>query len=177
ADQDFKAEEVGLSTGLVALRQNQVDAVIQVIGVPADSIRDALAEMPLRLLPLDEKAIVALVGRKAGYFRASIAPGTYPGLSAPVRTIATAAVLVTGPDLSDAEVADLTRLVYRNGRDLVARGSAQGGQIAVATARQGLMIPQHLAAARALDAMGPARTAPGSARPARPPAASGTQVR
>ncbi|SPD68538.1 putative uncharacterized transporter, periplasmic component TRAP type domain (plasmid) [Cupriavidus taiwanensis] len=176
-DKDFKAEEVGLGTGLVALRQNQVDAVIQVIGVPADSIRDALAEMPLRLLPLDEKAIVALVGRKAGYFRASIAPGTYPGLSAPVRTIATAAVLVTGPDLSDNEVADLTRLVYRNGRDLVARGSAQGGQISVATARQGLMIPQHLAAAKTLDAMGAAGRAPAPARPASTPAASATQAR
>ncbi len=148
-DKDYKAEEVGLGTGLVALRQNQVDAVIQVIGVPADSIRDALGEMPLRLLPLDERAITTMVGQKAGYFRATIAPGTYPGLHAPVRTIATAAILVTGPDLSDTEVAELTRLVYRHGRDFVARGSAQGAQIAVATARAGLMIPQHLAAASA----------------------------
>jgi TRAP transporter TAXI family solute receptor len=173
-DKDFKAEEVGLGTGLVALRQNQVDAVIQVIGVPADSIRDALGEMPLRLLPLDERVITAMVGQKAGYFRATIAPGTYPGLHTPVRTIATAAILVTGPDLSDTEVAELTRLVYRHGRDFVARGSAQGAQIAVATAREGLMIPQHLAAAKALDALATPGGTP--AKPVETPAASGTRA-
>jgi TRAP transporter TAXI family solute receptor len=187
-DKDFKAEEVGLSTGLVALRQNQVDAVIQVIGVPADSIRDALGEMPLRLLPLDERVITAMVGQKAGYFSATIAPGTYPGLHTPVRTIATAAILVTGPDLSDTEVAELTRLVYRHGRDFVARGSAQGAQIAVATAREGLMIPQHLAAAKALDALAtpggtpakpsgtPAKPIETPAKPVETPAASGTRA-
>ncbi len=183
-ENDFKVEEVGLGAALVALRQNQVDAVMQVIGVPSDSIRDALSELPLRLLPLDERAIAAMIGQKAGYFRASIAPGTYPGLREPVRTIATAAILVTGPDLSDTEVADLTRLVYRHGRDLVARGSAQGGQINVATAREGLVIPQHLAAAKVLDGLaagtaatpgqrsgGPSTQAPASA-PASAPAAT-----
>ncbi|WP_354686831.1 TAXI family TRAP transporter solute-binding subunit [Cupriavidus necator] len=172
-DKDFKAEEVGLGPALVALRQNQVDAVMQVIGVPSDSIRDAIGQMPLRLLPLDERAIAAMIGQKAGYFRATITPGTYPGLLEPVRTIATAAILVTGPDMSDTEVAELTRLVYAHGRDFVARGSAQGGQISVATARQGLVIPQHLAAARVLDGMVPGGGARAPARvPAAPPAAA-----
>ncbi|AGW94734.1 MULTISPECIES: TAXI family TRAP transporter solute-binding subunit [Cupriavidus] len=175
-DKDFKAEEVGLGPALVALRQNQVDAVMQVIGVPSDSIREAIGEMPLRLLPLDERAIAAMVAQKAGYFRATIAPGTYPGLHEPVRSLATAAILVTGPDLSDTEVAELTRLVYAHGRDFVARGSAQGGQISVATSREGLVIPQHLAAAKVLDGM--ARG--GAAAPATPPApppASGARAR
>ncbi|WP_454737530.1 TAXI family TRAP transporter solute-binding subunit [Cupriavidus necator] len=171
-EKDFKAEEVGLGPALVALRQNQVDAVMQVIGVPSDSIRDAIGQMPLRLLPLDERAIASMVAQKAGHFRATIAPGAYPGLLEPVRTIATAAILVTGPDLSDTEVAELTRLVYAHGRDFVARGSAQGGQISAATAREGLVIPQHLAAAKVLDAMAPG----GGAAPARPRAAPGASA-
>ena len=56
-----KPVELALNDALVALRQKEVDAVIQVIGVPADSVRDALAQIPLRLVPLSERAVGAMV--------------------------------------------------------------------------------------------------------------------
>lgn len=48
---DIKPLELGLGDALVALREKEADAVIQVIGVPADAIRDALIEVPLALRP------------------------------------------------------------------------------------------------------------------------------
>jgi hypothetical protein len=47
-------------------------------------------------------------------------------------------------------VGALTSFVFRKGRDFAARGSAQGLQVSAATARQGLTVPLHIAAARAL---------------------------
>jgi TRAP transporter TAXI family solute receptor len=145
--------EVPLGEALVGLRQKQVDAVIQIIGVPADSIRDAMDEVALRLLPLEAKAVASLAGAKAGYFAFTISRGSYATQKEPVRTIATAALMLAGGDLSETEVGAITRFVYEKGRDAAARGSAQGTQVSAATARQGLSVPIHTAAAKAIDGL------------------------
>ena len=142
-----------LNDALVALREKQADAVIQVIGVPADSVRDALAAVPLRLLPLSDRAVAALIAANAGYFAYRIPQGAYANQKHDVRTVATAALLLAGGDLSDTEIATVTRFVFERGRDFAARGSAQGTQVSAATARQGLSIPQHTAAVKALEAL------------------------
>jgi len=156
---DIKPFELALGDALVALGRKEVDAVIQVIGVPADAIRDALAELQLRFVPLAERAVTALVAAQAGYFAFTIPPGAYPTQAQGVRTVATAALLLAGTDLSESEVGGLTRLVFAKGRDFAARGSAQGTQVSPATARQGLSIPLHGAAGKALDAMAAGATA------------------
>ena len=150
---DVAAVDLPLGDALVALRAGEVDAVMQVIGVPSDSIRDALAEIPLRLLPLDERAVAALVGAKSGYFAFAIPRASYASQPRDVRTIATAALLLAGPDLSETEIDEITRFVFAIGRDLAGRGSAQGVQVSAANARHGASIPLHVASEKALDAM------------------------
>jgi len=148
---DIQPLELSIRDALVALRNKEVDAVIQIIGMPADSVRDALAEIPLRLLPLSERAIKTLSASRAGYFAFTIPRGTYVAQTESVRTVATAALLLTGTGLSEIEIGALTRYVYGKGRDFAARGSAQGVQISPANARQGLSVPLHNAAAKAID--------------------------
>jgi TRAP transporter TAXI family solute receptor len=158
---DITPVDLALGDALVALQHKQVDAVIQVIGVPADSIRDALAAVPLRLVPLSENAVAALVDAKAGYFAFTIPKGAYANQAQDVRTVATAALLLAA-GLSDSEVDVVTRFIFEKGRDFAARGSAQGTQVSVASARQGLLVPLHTAAGKALDAMSATKT---SAKP------------
>lgn len=150
---DIVASEYGIGDALVALRGHRVDAVIQIIGVPADSVRDLVAEGQVRLLPLSAAGIAALGGSRRGYFPYTIVPGTYSRQAQPVATVATAAILLAGPTLSDTEIGAVTRELFGKGNDFAARGSAQGAQIAPGNARQGLPVPQHLAAARVLDEM------------------------
>ncbi|CAG2147141.1 TAXI family TRAP transporter solute-binding subunit [Cupriavidus plantarum] len=150
---DIVPQDLDIGDALVALRANAVDAVVQIIGVPADSVRDMLADDGIRLLPLNKAGIDALAATQRGYFPYTIVKGAYSEQDEPVPTIATAAVLLAGADLSDTEVGNVTRDVYGKGNDLAARGSAQGVQIAPENARQGLPIPQHLAAAKVLDGM------------------------
>ena len=155
--------DLPLNEALIGLRQKQVDAVIQVIGVPADSIRDALTDVSLRLVPLSERAVTALVASDAGYFAHTIPRGAYATQKQDVRTIATAALLLVGADLAESEVAAITRYVFGQTRDFAARGSAQGTQVSAANARLGLPIPLHIAAAKALE---------GLSKPTAPPPAS-----
>jgi len=139
-----------LNEGLVALRRDEIDALIQVIGFPSDSIRDATASVPLRLLPLEEQALERLVAQSPAYFKLSLPRGTYPHQNTAVPTVATAAILVVSADMSDSEVAAITRLVYGRGQDLVARGSAQGAQVSADTALLGLAVPMHTAAEKVI---------------------------
>lgn len=139
----------GLAAGLVAVRDGTADAVIQVVGSPADELRAAMTEVRLRLLPLDETAIAALAARP-GLRRLTIAAGTYPGQAEPVSTVGTAALLVAGPSLTDGEAEAMTRFVFDQARDLVALGSIQGAQISRATARELLTVPLHRGALPAL---------------------------
>jgi TRAP transporter TAXI family solute receptor len=154
--------DLPLNEALVGLQQKQVDAVIQVIGAPADSIRDALTDVSLRLVPLSESAVAALVASNSGYFAHTIPRGAYANQQQDVRTVATAALLLVGSNLAESEVGAITRYVFGPGRDFAARGSAQGTQVSAANARNGLSIPLHIAAAKALD---------GLAKPAAPSAA------
>ena len=154
---DFAGHELGINASLVALRQGEVDAVIQIIGVPSESIRDALAAIPLRLLPLGEKAAAALADSGRGYLRYTVPAGTYANQTDGVATVAVAAQLLVAADLSEAEVGAIARNVYAPGADFTARGSAQGAQISPANATQGLSVPQHLAAARAIEALAKGR--------------------
>ena len=154
--------DLPLNEALIGLQQKQVDAVIQVIGAPADSIRDALTDVSLRLVPLSESAITALAASNAGYFAHTIPRGAYGNQKQDVRTVATAALLLVSADLAETEVGAITRYVFGSGRDFAARGSAQGTQVSAANARNGLSIPLHIAAAKALD---------GLAKPAAPPTA------
>lgn len=152
AARDVQLRELGLADALVALARKDVDAVLQVIGIPADSVRDAMTVVPLKLLPLSDRAIAQLTRGRTGLFAYAVPAGSYPSQAAEVRTVATAAVLLVGTDLSEAEVGALTNQVFRKGQDFAARGSAQGLQVSAATARQGLTVPMHVAAARALAA-------------------------
>jgi TRAP transporter TAXI family solute receptor len=150
-----KVMDLGLGDALVALRGKEVDAVIQVIGAPADSVRDALTAIPLRLVPLSQRAITALVASKAGYFAYTIQHGAYSTQKQDVPTIATAAILLASTELSEIEIDALTRYVFGEQRDFAARGSAQGTQVSAANARLGLSVPLHVAAARALEKLAP----------------------
>jgi TRAP transporter TAXI family solute receptor len=148
--QDIQALELPPGDALVALEQGKADAVLLVIGVPADSVRDAMAVVPLRLLALSESAVSAL-SSGPDLFAFTISRGSYATQAQDVSTIATAALMLAGSDLSDIEVGAVARFVYEQGRDLAARGSAQGAQVSPATASQGLSVPMHTAAAKVLE--------------------------
>jgi TRAP transporter TAXI family solute receptor len=141
--------ELTLSPALAALRDGRIDAILQVIGVPANEIRNAFATLPLRLVPLDDGTIGRLTHADPAIVAAPVPPGAYAGVQKPVPTIGVAAVLVTTTNLTEAEGDAATRLVFA-ATDLVSRGSPQGAQVSPRTARTGLTIPMHEGAEHAL---------------------------
>jgi TRAP transporter TAXI family solute receptor len=143
-----------LSPALAALRDRRIDAVLEVIGVPANEIRTAFAALPLRLVPLGDDVAKALAGGNDAYIVAPIPAGAYDGVTQPVPAIGVAAILATTTELTAVEGYDVTRFIY-SVPDLVAAGSPQGAQVRTRTAQTGLTIPLHEGAARALAELAP----------------------
>jgi len=162
--------DLPLNEALVGLRDKKIDAVIQVIGAPADSIRAALTDVPLRLLPLSERAVASLVASNAGYFAYTIQRGAYATQKQDVRTVATSALLLVGSDLAESEVVTITRYVFGQARDFAALGSVQGTRVSAGNAQLGLSIPLHIAAARTLEGLKKPAVTPSTAVP--PPSAT-----
>jgi TRAP transporter TAXI family solute receptor len=146
--------DLTVSPALAALRDRRVDAIIEVIGVPANEIRTAFAALPLRLVPLDAGAIRTLVQDNSAYIAAAIPTESYAGVTRAVPTVGVAAILATTTELTASEAFTATRFVF-TAPDLVESGSPQGAQISPRTAQFGLTIPLHEGAARALAEIAP----------------------
>ena len=146
-----------MPSALVALGDGTLDAVVQVIGIPADQVRTAAASVPLRLLPVDEAVLAELTARDPALLRGVIPKDTYPGTDRDVPTVTVSALLATTDALGEAEARGLVEAVFGAKADLVADGSAQGGQVGAATARTGIPIPLAAGAEAALAGLAAAR--------------------
>ena len=151
AGKDYEVDEAPLSSALSALGSGALDAVMVVIGTPADQIRTAAASLPLRLLPIDESVIGNLKAENSAMLRGVIPKGTYLGVDEDIPTLSVAAVIATTASLGEAEARILIVAIFGNKADLLAAGSPQANQVSAQTARLGLAIPLHSAAEAALS--------------------------
>lgn len=146
--------ELNLAAGLQALRDGRIDALLQVIGEPADQIRAAAETVGLRLLPLDADAIERLLETRPGTFAHDLPAGTYPMQHDAVPTIAVSGMLLSNAGLTDAEAAAIIRQLFDPANPWLQKGSIQGTQLSPGNATRGLTIPMHPGAEQALKALG-----------------------
>ncbi|MCC6073616.1 TAXI family TRAP transporter solute-binding subunit [Pseudomonas sp. GCM10022188] len=147
-----EAASLDLAQALAAMRDGRLDALMQVIGAPADQIRAASETLDLRLLPLDEQAVRQLVASRPGTFAMPLAAGSYPRQEAAVATLAVSSLLLCEQQFSAAEAEQLVQRLFAPGNRWLEAGSIQGEQLSPANARRGLTVPLHEGALRALDA-------------------------
>lgn len=145
--------ELDLQQALKALRDDHLDALIQVIGAPADNIRAASEAFELRLIPLNADAVKRLEAQRPGSFAFSLAVETYPGQIQPVPTLAVASMLLTGEQLTVAEIERLVQLLFARDNQWLENGSIQGVQLSPQNALRELSVPLHSAAEKALQAI------------------------
>lgn len=141
---------LGLQQGLTELRDGNLDALIQVIGSPADSIRAASESFALRLLPLDPAAIARLQQERPGSFAYQLPRASYPGQDEPLATLAVSSLLLGNQQLTSHEVELLVSQLFSLHRQWLQYGSVQGSQLSPANAMRGLGVPLHEGAEKAI---------------------------
>ena len=147
---DYEVSELPFAASLPVLNRGGVDATVHIIGVPANVLRDALAEASLKLLPLERDAIQEVVKANPVLIPLSIASGTYPGQRETITIVGMAALLLSTDELTRDEAKRITEVLYQSGNDLLEKGSAQGAQVSIQNARRGLSVPLHVGAQEAL---------------------------
>ena len=142
--------ELDLQSALTALRDGQLDALLQVIGTPADTISAASDALDLRLLPLEPAAIAALQSSRPGTFAFTLAAGSYPRQPQPVTTLAVSSLLLTEQTLTSREAEQLLNLLFSPDTQWLSLGSVQGSQLSPRQPLAPIGIPLHKGALEVL---------------------------
>ncbi len=137
------SSELDLQNALTALRDGQLDALLQVIGTPADTISAASDALDLRLLALEPEAIAALQSSRPGTFAFTLAAGSYPRQSQAVATLAVSSLLLTEQALTNREAQQLLNLLFSPGAQWLSLGSVQGSQLSARQPLAAIGIPLH----------------------------------
>ncbi len=134
-----EAESLDPKAALVALAAGRLDAVLLVGAAPFPPVVEAFGAAPLRLLPVDPA--VAERVRGTGLVPLAVPAAAYTHQSAPVPTVAVAALLVTDTTLTLAEARRVGEAVL--GRIGAREREPLALMVAPGTAALGIPVPLH----------------------------------
>ncbi|MCH4562494.1 TAXI family TRAP transporter solute-binding subunit [Halomonas sp. EGI 63088] len=108
------ASQLDAAEQAAALADNNVDAMVYVVGHPNGSIQEATTTVDSRLIPLDGPAIEGLVEEYPYYSKSVIPGGLYRGNDEDVPTFGVAATFVTTAQADEEIVYEAVKAVFEN---------------------------------------------------------------
>lgn len=97
-----------------ALCDNNIDAMVYVVGHPNGSIKEATTACDSVIVAVDNDAVKALIVENPFYRTATIPAGMYRGTDIDTNTFGVGATVVTSADVPDDVVYALTKSVFQN---------------------------------------------------------------
>ena len=143
---DFaKVEYLGFGESVELMKNHQIDATLQSVGLGAASIKDLVDKGGVVMVAVPS-AVVAKMG-DAVYKAGVIPANTYNGQTADVPTVMVQNILVTHDGVGDDAVYAMTKAMFDN-LDAVVAAHKAAAKISKASAAKGLPIPLHAGAER-----------------------------
>ncbi|PKP61985.1 C4-dicarboxylate ABC transporter substrate-binding protein [Candidatus Atribacteria bacterium HGW-Atribacteria-1] len=144
---DLTPEFLSFAEGVTALKDRTVDCAIVGAGVPTAAVIDAAASMDIFLIPID-KEIYEKYSKDYPFLGSNIIPaGLYKGVDEDIFTVASPALLSVREDISEEVVYEVTKAIFEH-LDILAETHAQGKNIKLENALNGMSIPLHPGAER-----------------------------
>lgn len=109
-----QASDLVASQMAAAMCDNQVDAIIYVVGHPSGAIQEATSSCPGKLVNVTGDAVDELLSEFPYYAATTIPGGMYNGNPDPVDTFGVAATLVASEDTSEEAVYQLVKGVFES---------------------------------------------------------------
>src|SRR5690606_29414303 len=125
-----------------ALENREIDAFFAVVNAPARQLQALAAAGNTRLLGLHPEALDTLQAAQDAFVPMQLATGTYPGLDAPITTVAVTALLAARSDTPEADIRAVINTLFEE-TDFLGAGSAAGALISPNNAARGLTLPVH----------------------------------
>ena len=146
-NRDIETRSLKLEHAARALVEGTVDAFFCTVGNPAAAVTEAADAIDMVIVPTDSEAVRRFVAASPYYVMATLEPGTYRGVTAPVATYAVAATVVTGAAVAEDLVYGVARAVFEELDGLRSAHPALRG-LEPAAMLEGLPAPLHPGAAR-----------------------------
>jgi len=142
------ASQLGAAEQAAALSDNNIDAMVYVVGHPNGSIQEATTTVDARIIPLNDDDIKGIVAEYP-YYSASVIPGgLYKGNDNDVETFGVAATFVTTVEADDEIIYQTVKAVFDNFDRFKRLHPAFENLVPQEMATQGLSAPLHEGAAR-----------------------------
>lgn len=109
---DIDEQFLSFAEGATALKDGTVDVACLTAGYPTASVQDVASQKKIRLLPVDNDKIEALVKEYPFYTKTTIPKGTYQGFDEDVQTVSVMAILVVNDKLSDEAGYEITKAIF-----------------------------------------------------------------
>jgi TRAP transporter TAXI family solute receptor len=116
----IEREQLGVAESAAALQSGALDAFFWSGGLPTSAVADLARAKPMTML--DVSAVARPLRQRYGgvYEDAAIPAGTYPGIDEAVPTISIPNYIVVNEKMNGGLAHDLTELLFKYGKDLVA---------------------------------------------------------
>jgi TRAP transporter TAXI family solute receptor len=143
------ADDLDLPDAVRALKAGEIDALFVTSAAPVRPLEELAGAVDVVFLGLGKEALAKLRADQPFLTPIAIPRNTYRGVSQPVPTLGVTAMLVTRSDASAEHVGRLFELLFEQ-PTLLVKASPRAALINRGTARVGLSIPLHPAAASQL---------------------------
>ncbi|ERS84777.1 TAXI family TRAP transporter solute-binding subunit [Halomonas sp. PBN3] len=142
------ASQLDAAEQAAALADNNVDAMVYVVGHPNGSIQEATTTVDSRLIPLNDEAIDGIVEEYPYYSKSVIPGGLYKGNDEDVETFGVAATFVTTAEADEEVVYQTVKAIFDNFDRFTQLHPAFQNLDPEEMVSQGLSAPLHDGAAR-----------------------------
>jgi len=142
---DIKVQYLSFGESASNMKDGNIDAAFNTAGIPTAAVQDLSVSRKMVLVPIDGQ-IAAKLMAKYPFYALQIAPaGTYQGQTKDVTTVSVKSMLAVSSKLPADLVYQMLTTMYNNTDRLIA-AHAQGKNIKVETALEGMSIPLHAGA-------------------------------
>jgi TRAP transporter TAXI family solute receptor len=137
--EDLDAQNLAFDESTEGIQDGNIDAAFITSGTPTGSVEALSALKGVKLIPIEQEQIDALIAKYPYYAKDVVPSGTY-GLESEVTTVAVLAMLVASAELDEDTVYEITKAIFENTDKIT---HAKGELITAETALDGLGIELH----------------------------------
>lgn len=144
---EMKVDFLDFAATSSRFKDNQIDVGFVVSGYPTSSIMDLATTKDITLVSFDDENLKNLSATYPYFVASEIPAGTYRGIDQVTKTPAVMALLVTREDIPEETIYKFTKAMFEN-IETVQASHAQGKQITLESALDGITAPLHPGAAK-----------------------------
>lgn len=148
---DTQLQRLSFADSAKAIQDGKLDAAFQTAGTPTAAITELAATTGVKIIPIDNDKIDAIIAKYPYYVKTTVPANTYQTVPEEVTTVSVKSMLLIRSDLDEDLVYKVTKAIFDNTDKL---GHAKAKEIKLDSVLSGVSIPIHPGAKKYFDEKG-----------------------